>query len=172
MVDDLTPTISIVVSTSGAYSPGDCVGGLLTNTILVKPSSINSSIAERLEICLKYVTIIDANANNKALNLLIFNNQPSGTYLNHGQLQLDSADASKLITNINFPTTEFLTVGSYGIVTQIFNNLPLYTTKIEDSRTNSDINIPLYFLLCCTDHPSWTGSSNLTIRLGYNILHI
>ena len=172
MLDDLTPTISIVVSTSAAYSPGDCVGGLLTNTILVKPRSINSSTAERLEICLNYVTIIDADANKKELNLLIFNNQPSGTYLNHGQFQLASADASKLITNINFPATEFLTVGAYSTVTQIFNNLPLYTTEIEDSRTNSDINIPLYFLLACQTSPRWTGSSNLTIRIGYNILHI
>ena len=172
MLNDLTPILSITVSTSGAYSPGDCVGGLLNNVVLVKPQSINSSIAERLELSLKYVTIIDADAQNKELNLFIFNEQPIGIYPNHGQFQLSSVDATKLITNINFAAADFSTVGSYGLATQTFNNLPLYTIKIEDSRTNSDINIPLYFLLCCAGRPRWNGPSNLTIRIGYNILHI
>jgi hypothetical protein len=102
----VSPTIT--VSTS-VYEAGDCVGGKLTLTDAVRASG-GSGV-------LQTITIVDSSNINPALEIIIFNSNPTAATLTDGSAIAFSTDVSKVIQRIPVYASDYTTVGGVAIAT-------------------------------------------------------
>jgi hypothetical protein len=103
-------------ATAGAYSAGQCLGGVLTVPGLVRPGGPGGAM-------LTGVSFLDAahqTAANDAMDILLFSQAPSGTYTDQANCQVASADRTKFIGTVSIaaanctqdqgPTTTLCTI--------------------------------------------------------------
>jgi hypothetical protein len=100
----VTPTIT--VSTS-VYEAGDCVGGKITLTDAMRVSG-GSGV-------LQSITVIDVSATKPALELLLFNADPTAATLTDQAAVALSTDITKVMHRIPIYTSDYATVASVSI---------------------------------------------------------
>jgi hypothetical protein len=139
-----------VVSTAPAYTAGDSVGTKIT--------LLNAVLAGGGEASLKSVTITDLSNQKPTLEILIFNSDPTGTtFTDNGALTLASADLAKVIARVTVAAGDWVTVGTRGVA-----SLALDRVLVASGATNTT----LYACLMATGTPTFTGTSDITLRLG------
>ncbi len=102
----ISPTITVDTS---AYTIGDCIGGKLTLTDAVRVSG-GSGV-------LQTITIVDSSNIKPALEIIIFNSNPTAATLTDGSAIAFSTDVSKVIQRIPVYASDYTTVGGVAIAT-------------------------------------------------------
>lgn len=142
----LTPT----VSTSPAYTAKDNIGGLLTFTAVCYNSTTFSVTS---------VQIIDKSDQAVAYDLQLFSANPSSsTFTDNAATTINTADTSKMLPVISLNSTDHFS----------------YTGNGQSSLVSFDaagfVTAPagvLYGALVARGTPTYTGTSDITVRVGY-----
>lgn len=100
----ISPTITV---DTAAYSIGDSIGGKLTLT-----SAVASSGGTGI---LQNITVVDASNIKPALEILIFNADPTAATLTDQAAIALSTDVSKVIDRITINTSDYVTVAGIAI---------------------------------------------------------
>lgn len=99
----ITPT----VSASPAYTAGDAIGGKQTLTSAMRTSG-GTAILES-------ITLIDKANQSSALEILIFDSDPSAATITDNTAFVFSTDISKLIARISVATSDYVSINSTAI---------------------------------------------------------
>lgn len=141
----VTPTVS-----TSSYTSGYVVGGIMTFAAM----RVSNGTGEILSCLVTEKGTQDAN-----LTILIFSQNPStGTYTDHAAFTFNATDYQYLIRTITIKTTDYVAAGSYSAA--------------EISSIGKDVfasggNANLYAVAVTTSTPTYSASSNLTIKLGF-----
>ena len=136
---------SLTVSTSPAYSSGDCIGGLLT--FQVPPGSF----------ALQSVTVTDVDAQTPALSVIFFESTPAGTTTDNVALAI-STDRLKILGVVAVAATDYVTVGGVSIATVKPGAFTLQPTSG---------NTTLYAAIGTTSTPTFTNTTTkFAVRVG------
>lgn len=100
----VAPSSVSITPNTGAYSAGQCLGGVLTVLNLVQPQGNGGTILTSL-------MLIDPTAANASVDYLIFNAQPVGTYTDHATCALNTADVARLIGVVSNTAATCITDG-------------------------------------------------------------
>lgn len=142
----IAPTIT--VSTSPAYSAGDCVGGKLTLSSIVRAPGT---------AVLQSLFLIDTSNQKQALELLIFNADPSSsTFTDNAAISLHANDVGKIIRRISIAATDYVTIDSKAFVDLSPGGRVLKAASGQD----------LYAALVAVGTPTYAATTALTLRLG------
>lgn len=99
-----------ITPASGAYSKGNCLGGILTITGAVTPGQ-HGTITQS-------VTVVDPTGQDAPIDFLFFSVKPTGTYTDNAACAISTTavngvtDAANLIGIVNF--TSYTTYGTPG----------------------------------------------------------
>lgn len=138
-----------VVSTTPAYSAGDCVGGLLTISNAVRVSGGTA--------VLQSLFLRDTSNQKAALTLLIFNANPSAsTFTDNVALAIHANDIDKIIRCINIAAADYTTVDSKAFV-----DLSPGGRVLKAASGTS-----LYAALLTSGTPTYAATTALLLRLG------
>jgi len=136
-----TPT----VSTSPAYSSGDCIGGKLTFMPVVLAANHDATI--------QAVTLNCKSAQTGAIDLILFNADPSAsTFTDNAALAINAADFDKVIGVINITKWTNLGTPSVGESNNLAFPVELPTTAA-------------YGVLVARSTPTLASTSDLTVKL-------
>lgn len=138
-----TPTIS-----AGAYSALDAVGGKLTFA--------NAAPVANGKGVINSVTIIDDDKESAALELWLFSQDFTNT-ADNAAFDPSDADLENCIGVIEISTAHYKTANDNGVATVPY-------VGIEFQCTNGGTSI--YGQLKCTATPSYTATTDLTVKLG------
>lgn len=143
-VQSLTPTISA----SPDYSAGDCVGGILSFTVL------NAGLGRPVKV--KSLVVKDKNGQSPALSFLFFKSTPTGgTYTDNSALAFGSGDVANLTGVVRIVAGDYYvpvtgtSVAALGGIDQIMavGAQTLFCLMVADSSLNaastSDITLEL-----------------------------
>jgi len=143
----VTPTVT--VSTTPAYSANDVVGGKLTLSSVFRVA--NDTVR------LDSITVLD-NANQKAsMYLVLFNANPTAATLTDNAALAFSTDFTKIVGTYFINTSDFVTLNSKAIYSKSDVGLLLKGTETS-----------LYAALVTTGTPTYTATTDLTLRLGFS----
>lgn len=143
-VVQITPTIS-----TSAYTAGDAVGGKQTiaNAVRTPGTAILDSIS-----------ITDISNQKAALEILIFNADPSATTItDNAALAINSADITKIIARISIASGDYVAIGTLAVATVKGLGIAL---KAASGTT-------LYAAVMTTGTPTYAGTSDLTFSHGF-----
>ena len=90
-----------VVPNASAYSAGYCIGGVLAVPSMQRPQGPGGTV-------IFGVTVVDPQhqtAANDAMTLLVFNQQPTGSYTDHTNCQVAAADVPSLVAQLSIAST-------------------------------------------------------------------
>jgi len=145
-----TNKMSLTVST-GAYTSGDCVGGIITAGKLDSPT--NRGV-------LKNVCVVDKDNQKPALTILLMRSLPTGTYTDNGAFALADADEAKVIGKVNIAAADYETIGSKAVAdVEVSKLIEAYSNNDKSDPANRD----LHFLILTTTAPDFTATTSLTI---------
>lgn len=142
----VTPTVTISTS---IYAAGDVIGDELTLTNAMRVSS-GSGV-------LHSIAVFDADNEKAAFDILLFESDPAGTYTDNAAASWNTADFAKFLGRVNVATTDYLTVNSRALAVKTGIGL---TVKASGSRN-------LYAVLIATGTPTYTATTDLTLRFGF-----
>lgn len=143
----ITPTLT--VSTS-AYSAGDCVGGILTLPAALLPRTAGGTLVS--------LAVTDASDQKAALEVLVFDAEPSGgTYTDNGALALSAADLSHLLARVPVATSDYVTVGSVAVAT---------VGAVNKALAAGAAVTDLYAVVMATGTPTYAAGTDLVLRFG------
>ena len=95
-----TATTQIAVTpNASAYTAGECLGGVLTVPGMIRVNGPGGTILTQLDI-------VDPTGANAAVNVMLFDAAPTGTYTDHTNCTIASADRAKLIGVV--PSSSFV----------------------------------------------------------------
>lgn len=141
--------VAPVVSTSPAYTAGDCVGGLLTLTSAVRVSGGTA--------VLQSLFLYDTSNQKAALELLVFNANPgSTTFTDNTALSINAADVGKIIRRISIAASDYVAIDSKAFVDLSPGGRVL---KAASGTT-------LYATLVAVGTPTYAATTALLLRLG------
>lgn len=142
----VTPTI-----TAGAYVAGNCVGGILTLTNLLRVGGPGTGIWQSM-------LVIDKGNQKAPLDVLLFDSNPSGgTYTDHVAISSLTTDLSKLIRRVSIAATDYVTVNGVAIA-----DLSSIARIIKGAAAATT----LYAVLNTSGTPTYASTSDLTVRFG------
>lgn len=140
----------LLPTTVGAYSAGNCIGGLITFASAVRTPG--TGIIESLNI-------FDLDHNAVALDLLLLDQAPSTTPVDKTTWSVTNNDAQKIIGRIAIGSSDWVTYNNIGFATE--KGLGIAYKASAAAGTN------LYgILLCNGSTPSFSGVSNIGLQLG------
>lgn len=125
-----------VLPNAGAYSAGNCLGGVLTIPGMVRAGHAGGTI-------LAQVDIVDPTGANAAVDILFFNAAPTGTYTDHTACNVAVADQPFLVgTAVN---TGFTCVLDQSVVTGLCQGTPtiLITPAVLPAKTSNLWAVPI-----------------------------
>jgi hypothetical protein len=138
-----------VVTASSAYSAGNCVGGKLTLANAVRVAGGTAALQSLL--------LIDAANQKAALELLLFNADPTASILNDKAAAVIHAnDIAKIVRRISIATADYVTIDSKAIV-----DLAIAGRVLKAASGTS-----LYAALVTSGTPTYAATTDLTLRLG------
>lgn len=140
-----TKTIDPAVSTAPAYSSGDAVG-------TVMDVSVGTPLGTGL---VKSLTVIDIDNQKAPLTVLLFREQPAGTFTDNAALPLSAADAKLLVAKIDVAAGDYVTINNRAVA-QIAVSLAFTANR---DRT-------LYMAVLTTGTPTYTTTASLRLLLG------
>ena len=91
-----------VTPSASAYTAGYCLGGVLTVPQMFRPGNDGGTI-------LSNVSIVDTTGANAAIDILIFNKLPTGTYTDNAACTVAAADQPYLVADVVNTTFTCLT---------------------------------------------------------------
>jgi hypothetical protein len=141
----VTPTITV---STDAYEAGDCVGGKITLTDAMRVSG-GSGV-------LQSITVIDVSATKPALELLIFNADPTAATLTDQAAVALSTDISKVIHRIPIYTSDYTTVASVSIADITVN-------KVVEAVGSDN----LYAVIVATGAHDFVAATDLKMSFGF-----
>ncbi len=144
--DKISPIITV---DSAAYAAGDCVGGKLTLTGAMRVSGGTG--------ILQNITVIDASNIKPALEIILFNSNPSAATLTDNAAIVFSTDVSKIITRISVATADYTTVGNVAIAD--VRNIG----EIVKASGSAD----LFAALVATGAPDFVTTTDLQVKFGF-----
>lgn len=145
-------TVNPVVDT-GIYVALEIIGGILTITDAMSATG-GSGI-------LQSIVLTDDDNEKAAFDILLFNASPSGgTYADQGAFVHAAGDLPKLIGRIQVLASDWLTVVAGSLAVATIRNIALPVSAATGS-TN------LYALVILTGTPTYTATSDLTIKFGF-----
>lgn len=143
----IAPTVT--VSTSPAYSAGDCVGGKLTLSSVARVSGGSA--------LLRALYLMDTSNQKAALELLIFNADPTAsTFTDNAAISLHASDVAKIIRRISIAAADYVTIDSKAFVDLALSDRPLIPASGSD----------LYAALVTSGTPTYAATTALTLKLG------
>lgn len=142
----VAPTVT--VSTSPAYTAGDCVGGKLTLSGIVRTPGT---------ALLQSLFMVDTSNQKAALELIIFNADPSATtFTDNGALSINAADVSKIVRRISIATTDYVTID-----TKAFADISP-GGKVLTPSSGTD----MYACLVAVGTPTYAATTALALKAG------
>jgi hypothetical protein len=144
----IAPTVT--VSTSPAYSAGDCVGGKLTLSSIMRTGGPGTALLQSL-------FLMDTSNQKAALELLIFNANPSAsTFTDNSAISLHANDIGKIIRRISIAASDYVTIDSKAFV-----DLSPGARVLKAAS-----GVDLYAALVAVGTPTYAATTALTLRLG------
>jgi len=138
-----TPTIDTAI-----YASGDSIGGLITLT--------NAAYALTGSGFISYITIADKDREGADIDVVFFTSNPSATtFTNNAALTINDADLVKIACVVNVTTDAIFVDNGVSYVSSA--NCPF------DLGYN---NTTLYAALVSRGTPTYTSTSDLTLRVG------
>ena len=149
-VVSVTPTIT---ATAYNATTKNSVGGKQTLT---------GAVSSLTGIAILQSVLVTDKANQKApLMILLFDSDPSaGTYTDNGQVNL-STDISKVIRRINVTAGDYETIDNSGTDYAVAEIGPI--SKLVKAASGTS----LYAVIVTTGTPTYTSTSDLTVRFGF-----
>lgn len=138
------------VSTSPAYTAGDAVGGKRTLTDALRTSN-GSAILES-------ITLLDRANQKAAMELIIFDSDPSAATITDNSAFVYSTDDLKVLARITIAATDYVTLNSKAIAQ--LRGLGV-TLKGANNNTN------LYAALVTTGTPTYAATTDVQITFGF-----
>lgn len=141
------PTVTV---TAGAYSAGNCVGGLLTLTSAMRISGGSGAWAK--------LTMTD-HANQKApLDILLFKSSPAGTFTDHSAFPtMSTADNALVSCRISVAASDWVTIGGSAYLTKLVGPLPC----VASGSAN------LYAAINTSGTPTYAATTDLTATFSF-----
>jgi hypothetical protein len=144
----VSPTVT--VSTSPAYTAGDVVGSKLTLTNAARVSG-GSAILDS-------ITVLEKGSQAAALDILIFNADPSGgTYTDNGAFTANDTDMGKCIARVHVASTDYVATGGYTSASLG----GLGKVLVASGSAN------LYAVVVTSGTPTYSATSSLAIKFGF-----
>lgn len=148
-----TKCISPSITTSaGAYTSGDCVGGVLT---------LDAPVSDVNGTCILKSIVVKDNANQNAdLTVLIFNSNPSGaTTTDNSAFAWGSTSFPKCVGRFNVSASDYESINSKSIA-----NVDTIASPIQ-----SDGSVLLYAVVITTGTPTYAANAT-TLYVTFNFL--
>lgn len=143
----IVPTIT--VSTSPAYSSGDCVGGKLTLSSIVRTAG-GTALVQSL-------FLRDTSNQKAALELLIFNADPtSSTLTDNAAAVIHANDIDKIVRRISIAASDYVTIDSKAWTDLSVGGKPIKPASGSD----------MYAALITTGTPTYAATTAIGLRLG------
>lgn len=142
-------TINPTVSTSPAYTAGDAVGGKETLTSAVR---ISGGYVE-----LDSIEVIDRSNQKPALTILVFDSDPAAATITDNAAFVFSTDISKLVAQVLIAQADYTTTNSIGVAC-----IGAIKKVIKASGSAN-----LYAAVVTTGTPTFTGTTDITIKYGF-----
>lgn len=139
--------ITTQTTQNAAYSAGNCVGGLITLTNAMRTSGGTGIIQS--------IHLIDKDNQKAAMDLLVFNANPTAATITDKTAFVYSTDITKQIARIPIAASDYVTYNS--IATVSLGGLSKIV-KANGSQT-------LYGALVTSGTPSYTGTSQVIIQV-------
>lgn len=141
----VTPTI-----TAGAYSAGNCVGGLQTLTSAMRVSGGSGAWAK--------LNITDHANQKAAMTVLVFKSSPAGTFTDHAAFPtMTAADNQLVAATVTIATSDWTTVGGSAYCTKVVGPMPVSATGSAN----------LFAAVNTSGTPTYAATSDLTFNYGF-----
>jgi hypothetical protein len=141
----VSPTITV---DTDAYTAGDCVGGKVTLTDAMRVIG-GSGVLQSL-------TVIDVSNTKPALELLIFNSDPTAATLTDQAAIALSTDVSKVIHRIPIYTSDYTTVASVAFA-------DINVSKVVEAVGSKN----LYLAIAATGAHDFVAATDLKMSFGF-----
>lgn len=146
----IAPTVTVDTS---AYAAGDCIGGKLTLTNAMRVSG-GTGILQSL-------FVLDVSGQKPALEILIFNADPTASTLtDQSGISIHANDKPKIIRRLSIATSDYITVGPAGNYIYIADLSPGSRMLQAVGSAN------LYAVIVAVAAPDFVASTDLTVRFG------
>jgi hypothetical protein len=140
----VVPTI-----TAGAYSAGEIVGGELTLTNAMRKVSGTG--------VLHSLTLFDADNEGAAMEVMLFDANPTGTYTDNNTPTWNAADEAKFLGKVSIATGDYITVNAMKMVCKTGIGLAVSANGSAD----------LYAVVIVPGTPTYGTTTDLTFRFGF-----
>jgi len=137
------------VSASSAYTAGDAVGGKRTITGALRTSN-GSGILES-------ITILDRANQKAAMELFIFDSDPSAATITDNSAFVFSTDDLKVLAHVTIATTDYITINSKAVAT-----IKGLGTVLKGANSNTS----LYAALVTTGTPTYAATTDVQVIYG------
>ena len=144
----IRPTITV---DTAIYAALDVIGGQLTLTNALRENG-GSGI-------LQSITIIDDDNEKAAFDIVLFGADPGGTTTDNNAWVHASGDPAKILGRITVSASDYVTMVTGSLAIACIRNIGLPVRNSEDTRD-------LYALIIATGTPTYTATTDLTVRFG------
>lgn len=141
----VTPT----VSTSPAYTAGDCVGGKQTLTGAARTSGGR--------VILESINVLDLGNQKAALTILFFDSDPAAATITDNAAFVWSTDHSKLLGKVNIAAADYETIASEAVA----------TVKAIGLLLEASGSANLFAVVVTTGTPTYTATTDIRITYGF-----
>lgn len=142
----IAPTLAV---TAAAYSAGHLVGNKLTLTGIAR--------ADGKLALLQSLFLIDTSNQKAALELLIFNANPSATtFTDHATLSINAADVGKIVRRVSIAAADYVTID-----TKAFADISPGGKVLKPAS-----GVDMYACLVAVGTPTYAATTALTLNLG------
>jgi len=145
---NLKTTVTLTVSTTPAYTSGDCVGGKLT--IPVKANQ---------PLVLTDICVVDLDNQKAAFDILFFDaDTAAGPYTDNGALTLHATDTPKIIARVPVAAADYVTLGTRAVAR---------VANVGAVVFDQDCSESIFAIINTTSTPTYTTTASLTLKLGF-----
>lgn len=138
-----------LVVTAGAYHANDVIGGLLTLSNAVRVSGGTA--------LLQSLFVLDAANQKAAMEILVFNSNPSAsTFTDNAAPVIHADDRAKIIRRISVLASDYVTIGGLAIADISPGSR---VVKAAGSRN-------LYMVITTPGTPTYVATSDLSVSVG------
>ena len=143
----ISPTVTV---DTAAYTAQDNIGGLLTLT--------DAMLSEGGTGLLQSLLVADASGQKPALEILIFNANPSSsTITDQAAISIHADDVGKIIRRISVSQGDYVNVGS-----KYYADLSPGSRLLQAASGSKN----LYAAIVCTGTPDFVASTDLKVKFG------
>lgn len=147
----VSQTVVSVTPNSGAYSAGNCLGGVLTVSGMVTPGSSGGAVI----VGATFVDPAHQSTTNDAQTIVVFGAKPTGTYTDHSACNIAAGDQANVVGVIQIASTScFQDSSPSTTVCTVTLSLPVVKSQPQSSSA-------LWFLPIVAATPTY-GANTLT----------